>query len=51
MMRIVYAVMAGFLYILFMLFAYNTDANSLCGNDTFWLSIAIVAAGAMIGGD
>ena len=51
MMRIVYAVIAVFLYLLFMGWAFKTDSTSLCGNDTFWLAIAILAAGAMVGGD
>lgn len=50
-MRIIYAVAAVLIYIVFMAGAYKTSPDSLCGNDAFWVSVAIVAAGAMAGGD
>lgn len=50
-MRIIYAVSAVLLYLALMGWAYKTDPGSICGQDDFWLAIAIVAAGAMAGGD
>lgn len=49
--RIFYALIAVFVYIMFMGWAYKVDPSALCDNNTFWLSVAIVAAGAMVGGD
>lgn len=50
-MKIVYAGIAVFLYIAGMALSYSKVPESICGNDAFWLAIAIVAAGAMIGFD
>jgi hypothetical protein len=49
--RIFYALLAVFVYIMFMGWAYKVDTSALCDENTFWLSVAIVAAGAMVGGD
>jgi len=50
-MRIAYAVIAVFIFITGMAWAYKTSPDSICGNDAFWVAVAIVAAGAMAGGD
>ena len=50
-MRIIYALIACFIFITLMAGAYKTSPDSLCSNDAFWVAVAIVAAGAMAGGD
>ena len=50
-MRIGYAVIAVFLLIMGMAWAYKLSPTSLCSNDAFWVAVAIIAAGAMAGGD
>lgn len=50
-MRIGYAVIAVFLFITGIAWAYKVSPTSLCSSDAFWVSVAIVAAGALAGGD
>lgn len=50
-MRIVHAVIAVFIFIMFMAWVIETSPDTAGGKDAFWIAVAIVAAGAMAGGD
>jgi len=50
-MRFIYGIAAILLWLIAVLYVTATSGMEMASNDTLFLSVAIIAAGAMAGGD